>query len=51
MVPKLADAALPTVFDYAEELFPYILIGLLIAAAIAVSIVLIVKFSKKKKDK
>ena len=46
----LLDAALPSVVEVAGYLLPYIVIGLLIAGAIAVSIVLIVKFSRKKKN-
>ena len=45
----LLDAALPSVVDIAADLLPYIVIGLLIAGAAAVSIVLIVHFSKKRK--
>lgn len=47
----LMDAALPSVIEVAGYFLPYIVIGLLIAGAIAVSIVLIVKFSRKNKDK
>ena len=38
-------------FDKLIALMPFILIGALIAAAIAVSVVLIAKLAKKKKNK
>jgi hypothetical protein len=45
----LFDAALPSIFDIAGGLLPYLLLGLLISAAVAGAIVLIVLFSKKRR--
>ena len=48
MLPVLMDIALEPA-DYVKALWPYLVIGALVIAAIVVSVVLIVKFAKKKK--
>ncbi|MBQ4166954.1 MAG: hypothetical protein II590_01980 [Clostridia bacterium] len=45
----ILDAALPSIFDIVGGLLPYLLLGLLISAAVAGAIVLIVLFSKKRR--
>ncbi len=49
MEKLLLDAALPDIPAPAEML-PYIVVGLIAAAAITVSVILIVHFSRKKKN-
>lgn len=46
----LLDVAISP-FEKVVTLWPFILIGALVLAAVVVAIVLIVKFSKKKKQK
>lgn len=53
MLPVLMDLALepvaPEFVEQATQLWPYLLIGALVIAAIVISVVLIVKTAKKKK--
>ena len=48
MLPVLMDIAIEPV-EQIKEFWPYLVIGSLVIAAIVVSVVLIVKFAKKKK--